>query len=242
MKRQIAVLLSVLSVLIAVIFSLRHAGDGNPTGAKRALFDLPEDGIAAVEINHFTQGFYFKKDGGDWTVKRVKTELANSIEKKNGGTPDDAAGKAVSKPQNAAETAETPEKADPVKLSSLLTNLETLEIGEPVATEKESVGQFQINPHSLHVILYGGDGKELGRLYVGKMGPDFMSSFVKKGDSDAVYLVDENLGGLMNYSYEDWLLPEQKDGGVAGAAKPDEPVKAVKKGSAHAASKNKKNR
>jgi hypothetical protein len=231
MKRQMIVFVSVLAILIAVIFLIRFSNERDRGKAPRALFDLPEDGIAAMEIVNFTQGFYFKKDVGDWTVKKVKTELSASITEST-----KTLGAVDAVPEG------TPEKADPVKISELLTHLKTLKAGEPVATEKESVGKFQINPHSLHVILYATDGKESGRLYVGKMGPDFMSSFVKKGDSDAVYLVDENLGGFMSYPYEEWLLPEKKDGAAAHAAKPDEAAKTGQKGSAHAASKKQKKR
>lgn len=222
------VLVSVLAVLLAALLLIRLSDDGNRGKAPRALFNLPEDGAAALEIVNFTQGVYLKKDGEDWTVKRVATELSESITESPKGLATIDAGAA-------------PEKADPVKVTELLTHLKTLKAFEPVATEKESVGKFQINPHSLHVILYDANEKELGRLYVGKMGPDFMSSFVKKGDSDAIYLVDENLGGFMNSPYEDWLLPEKKDGATAGATKPDESA-TVQKGSAHAASKKQKKR
>ena len=201
MNKQAVVLASMLALLLAAVFFVNQARNSSEKSALEAsLLGVAQDDVAAFEINNFTEGLYFKKHGDAWLVKPVKTELAKAIEADaNAGQQQADAKEAVA--------------ADPVKVSTLLTNLSLLKSAEPVATEKESVGKFQINEHSLHIILYDRDNKELGRLYVGKTGPDFMSTFVKRGDSDAVYLVQENLQGIMNYHYEQWQLGENKESG-----------------------------
>lgn len=251
MKRQAIVLSSILAILLLAVFFVRRSHNVNEGGQQKKLFNLESDSIAAFEINQFTQGLYFSKEGENWVVQKLKTDLTESIEAESETSPTTPKKKKVGK---SPDTNESPVPADPVKISSLLANLTTLKTGEPVATEKVSVSKFQINPHSLHAILYGKDGRELDRFYVGKMGPDFMSSFVKKGafgtgsaQENLVYLVNENLQGLMSYSYEQWLLPENTDGiakeGISPApAKKAKLPKAGQKGSAHATSKNKKNR
>lgn len=242
MKRQILALAALAAVLLFGAYFVHRASNEKEQGvAQRNLFDLPENGIVSVEIANFTQGYSFEKKGADWFVTQMKTELAKSIEADN----------AVKDAKTSAEKAETakesdqPVKADPVKLTSLLTSLQTLKIGEPVATEKDSVGKFQINQHSMRVTLYGEGRKELGRLYVGKIGPNFMSTYVKKNDADAVYLVEENLQGLLNYSYEQWALSEQGADAQQPLKKDDKTASAQpgkKKGNAHAATKSKKPR
>ena len=252
MKRQILILVLVLAALLLAVFSASFVGESTQSGeSKTNLFDLTREQISAFEIDNFTQGFYFNKEGEDWKIRRVKTELDKAITKANEDPSSAKKNTSLKSKENTvdADVDTSAVKADPVKISSLLTSLVTLKTGEPIATEKHSIEKFQINSHSLNIKLYDKDGKELGKLSVGKTGPNFMSTFVKKGDKDAVYLVDENLQGFMSYPYEQWLakdstaaLDAPKPGPKAVETVKKSPTIAntTKKGATHAGSKNKK--
>lgn len=187
------ILLLIFLVLVASVWIFVRPFSDNADRAEEAqpLFAFAQQDVAAFQINHFISGLFFKKDGQGWLVKRVKNELAKSVEAKEG--------KAGIKEDTVFS------KADPVAVAKALTVLFLLKIGEPVAAKPEKLPLFQINRHALHLIFFNAEGKELGRLHIGKEGPDLFSSFIKKPASDAVYLADQNLRGLFLRNFEDWL-------------------------------------
>lgn len=193
MKKQISILAAILAVLAAAILLVPDSRDHFVEFESKPLFSFSQDGIAAFQINNFLQSYYFKKDGDKWGFKRVQNDLAKSVLAKDPTAP---------VPSGEEEFAE----ADPVKVVRLLTHLTTLTVGQPVASEKGSATDFQINDNSLHVILFDNDDKELGRLFVGKQAADFLSSFVRRNRENDIYLVSENLGGLLLSPYEEWLI------------------------------------
>lgn len=192
------ILAAILAILAAAILLVPDPRDAVVVSESKPLFSLSQDGIVAFQINNFLQSHYFKRDNGKWLVKRVQNDLAKAVLAKDPTAP---------VPSGTEEFAE----ADPVKVAKLLTHLTTLTVGLPVATEKGSMADFQINENSLHVILFGKDGQELGRLFVGKQASDYLSSFVKRNRENEIYLVSENLGGLLLYPYEDWLIQQAND-------------------------------
>lgn len=209
MKRHIIILLVVLLVLLAAVFFVnRSASLGPQTAPETSLLSLTRDDIAAFRIENFTEAFEFKKAGEDWLFKRVPSALSQKIEDAEGAKAPESEEATAAKDFGAANAVAV--KADPVKVSTLLTSLTTARAGAPVATEKDSVPRFQINPHSLNVTLNGADGKDLGRIFVGKAGPNFLSNYVKTAASDAVYLVDVNLQGVLGYNYDQWRAAEDK--------------------------------
>lgn len=198
MKKQASILAAILAILAAAILLVPDPRDHFVESESKPLFSFSQDEIAAFQINNFLQSSYFKKDGDKWILKHVQNDLAKSVLAKDPTAP---------VPSDKEEFAE----ADPVKVVRLLTHLTTLTVGQPVATEKGSATDFQINENSLHVILFGKDGEELGRLFIGKQASDFLSSFVRRNHENDIYLVSENLGGVLLSPYEEWLIQKTPD-------------------------------
>lgn len=197
MQKNLVILALVFGILLAAFLVYNRNLDDLGVKSKSGflLAPLKQDDVRAFQINNFTEGYHFKKMDIGWSVKRVETPLVQKIRAEDS--------KALVPPT-------MPEQpADAMAVSRFLTHLFLLEVTEPIATGIEAVAKFQINEHSSHVIFFDEKGKELTKLFVGKQGPDFMSSFVRRGDENAIYLVEKNLHTLMLLPFEDWLFKEK---------------------------------
>ena len=56
----------------------------------------------------------------------------------------------------------------------------------------------------VEVTLLGPEKKELARFLIGKTGPDFLSTYIRKADSDDVYLHDDYLRGDFDKQVNNW--------------------------------------
>lgn len=197
MQKNLVILALIFGILLAAF--LVYNRNLNELGVKSKsgflLTALKQDDVTSFQINNFTEGYHFKKGDTGWSVKRVETPLVQKIRTEN----IDALVPPTTQEQ----------QADTMAVSRLLTHLFLLEVTEPIATGSGAVAKFQINEHSPHVVFFDKRGKALTRLFVGKQGPDFMSSFVRRGDEDAIYLVEKNLHTLMLLPFEDWLFKEK---------------------------------
>lgn len=254
MTKQIKTLFVVFVVLAGAAYFFANPFGADPAlSAHRALFDFKSDDVGAFKIANFMEGFEFKRDGDVWLVKAAPTELSNSIAASdNDATP--AKGEKSAKDTGSTDGVEQADaaseafaKADPVKIASLLTNITELKTSEPIASEAGARNLFQINPHSLSVMLYDKQGAELAQLFIGKNGPDFMSTYVARGDENDVFLVAENIKGLTTFPLEEWLFKEEKKDDAAmepavdedAADKTSAPLKSAKKATKNVATKNK---
>lgn len=218
MRKNLVILGFVFGVLLGAFLFFNH--DLNRVGMETEpgpLLSFHQDEVAAFQINNFAEGYRFEKTDAGWNVKRVPTELKKSLAENNENC-EGSAGELIQDPSDPAKLSggdcvlplaeESVQMADPVKVTRLLTHLFLIRVSEPIATSPDAASLFHINPHSLHIIFYSDRNEELGRLYVGKQGPDLMSSFVKRGDEPAVYLVEKNLHGLILLPFEEWFAKE----------------------------------
>lgn len=195
-------LLIQLSLVFAVLLALALWTTKSRQGAesqKKNLFLFTLENVDSFQINHFATGFLFKRAEGEWQIKRIENNLAKELkEKMSDGLPD------VDKDFMRANSGE---------VAKVLAYLLQIQVTEPIAMHTKDFTTFQINPHSLHVIFYDKQSKELDRLHVGKQGPDMFTSFVKKGSSDSIYLVEQNFQLLLMRPHEQWLFKEKKPDG-----------------------------
>lgn len=186
MKKQILFFLAVLIILVGAYFFKNK--NNNKAGS---LLNVSFESIASFQINYFTQAVLFKKTTeGTWLVRKTKNELIREIEAKN---------KEQLFEETLFQTANSPE------VSKVLTLLLLIKKQNAVATNRSHLAEFKINPHSLHVVLFDQNQKSLAKLFVGKVGPEPMSSFVKLDGDPNVYLARQNFNGLLNQEYSQWL-------------------------------------
>jgi len=84
-------------------------------------------------------------------------------------------------------------EADESKVTGLLDQIKDLR-GERRSSSKEVLDQYGLEDESvLHLVLLNPQGEEVRRLFLGKRGSDWNQTFVRRQDSNDVYLVRENL-------------------------------------------------
>ncbi len=191
MKKKLKILLVIFLILgVAVLLDLNMSRTDS-VDTSRPLVKATLHDIDSFAVNNFTMGLLFKKSGEAWQVKLEPNALTLDLQKKAGAPIEGTQSEFV--------------EANPVAIAKALTELTEQKIDKPIAALHQKPAAFEINEFSLHVILYDKEGQELDRVWIGKHGPDLFTNFVKKKDSDDVYLVRQNLRDLFLVPLEGWL-------------------------------------
>ncbi|MFN8547703.1 MAG: DUF4340 domain-containing protein, partial [Candidatus Eisenbacteria bacterium] len=93
--------------------------------------------------------------------------------------------------------------ADQKNTKDLLAKISAFKSTDVVATRKESHRTFEVDSTGIEVKAMSG-GKVTADFIVGKPGPDFMSSYVRPADKDAVYRVPVYLPSMVDRSGDTW--------------------------------------
>lgn len=199
MTRSIKWLLLAFVVLAVLTFVFWKMNQPAKQTQDIPLFVLKAEDVASFELNHFTLGLLFQREGEKWMIKNKKNALTNELETKTGAP-------IVGNDSDFVEA-----KADEV--NGLLNDLFALKNLEVVATQKAENNVFEINNYSLHLIFYGVGGTELDRISFGKHGPQIGTAFIKKGAADTVYLSNRDFSVSLLRQYDAWLLnpPKEKE-------------------------------
>lgn len=84
-------------------------------------------------------------------------------------------------------------KGDKGKIESFLTSLSDLK-GLPRGTGQAIFKDLGVEPDkAIHIVIYGNENREIEHVLVGKRGPGYDKSFVKRFASDQVFLANRNL-------------------------------------------------
>ncbi len=188
---SLALILLVLTFLVFTKFNQNHAENKHNT--KRLFLNFEQKIIASFEVNSFTNGHLFKKNAqNEWLVKKHANALVQELQKNTSS--------------NVSIEDKDFQNANSQDVSKALTYFLELKDLEPISTTPMAPDTYEINKHSLHLIFYNSDGKVLDKIYIGKHGPDPMTSFLKRADSDEVYLAPQDFKLLFYKNFEDWLL------------------------------------
>lgn len=195
MKISKPVLYLILVSLAAIaIFILE-----NPFGPKNGdvfhqLFfkDLDVNAIARIEIEHLLDGVALKKDNGQWMAAEWKTELKKKLEE--------------GKKEEEAKWVQ----ADNQKVDMSLTTLQEMEVTSIASANKEKHGFFEVNPAGMQVKAFDKEGKKILHLYIGKTGPAFTESYVRKEGENEVYIANRYLRSSFPPVIENWQEQKEK--------------------------------
>lgn len=88
-------------------------------------------------------------------------------------------------------------KADLNVITAILKNTQKLERGEVASKNKEKHSVFRVDENGVHIKLFAGNLTKAD-FYVGKSGPQFSSTYIRKEGEDTVYLFKENLIAVFN--------------------------------------------
>ncbi len=86
--------------------------------------------------------------------------------------------------------------ADPEGVRELLDFLTSVRAASKVSENPDKRAIYEVDASGLAVRVSGAEDAVLAHLVVGKMGPDFLSTYLRLEGSDAVYLIDQSLRRL----------------------------------------------
>ncbi|MFC1712229.1 DUF4340 domain-containing protein [Candidatus Poribacteria bacterium] len=96
--------------------------------------------------------------------------------------------------------------ADQEAVEKILDTMTDLKSTLTASRSAEKHSQFEVDEESSVVVtMLGSDSEDaLARIFIGKMGPDFMSTYIRKADQDAVLLADGYLRGTFDRGPRGW--------------------------------------
>jgi hypothetical protein len=95
--------------------------------------------------------------------------------------------------------------ADPAIVEGVIKKIQGFKKINLASRKKDKHSLFEVKEGmGVEVTLLGSEKKELARFLIGKNGPDFLSTYVRKADSDDVYLYDDYLKGDFDKQVNNW--------------------------------------
>lgn len=147
--------------------------------------DFDPQKVSAIQIEHLISGVKLKKENDEWVVTNSKTKIRENL-------------------NPAEKVPESWQKIDSGKLLTALNILKNLHVISLAGNNPERHGYFEVSPVGMQVWFYDSAGKELAKLYLGKMGAGFGESYIRKEGDNNVYLTDHFLRVLFPADAEKW--------------------------------------
>lgn len=146
--------------------------------------------VTSVQIEHLINGIQLKRHLYNWTVSEFETDMANDLSQKEGK---------IFTPSSDQKII-----ADKIKVQLLLDTLKNTKVETIISSNPEKQAQLQVNKLGLQIRAHDSSGNVLAHLYVGKNGPDYMTTYVRKEGDNNVYLVKQYLGPLFAPQLDAW--------------------------------------
>jgi len=95
--------------------------------------------------------------------------------------------------------------ADPTIIAGVIKKIQGFKKINLASRKKDKHSIFEVKEEmGVEVTIFGPEKKELARFLIGKTGPDFLSTYIRKADSDDVYLFDDYLKGDFDRPVNNW--------------------------------------
>jgi len=94
-------------------------------------------------------------------------------------------------------------RADAERIQSILDALGKIQSKEVISRQADKHPTFEVTDSAVLLTVRDGD-KELASIFVGKPGPDFMSTYIRPKGEDTVYLAQVYLPSVVDPSIETW--------------------------------------
>lgn len=100
-------------------------------------------------------------------------------------------------------------EANAILIDNLISALKDLKSGNIISQNQEKLASFDLTEENATKLKLFDNQNVLLEILIGKMGPSYTDTYIKKTDSPNVLLVSQNLNSLVNQS--NWLKPAEKD-------------------------------
>lgn len=151
--------------------------------------DLDSAIIQKIQITRLMDGVVLLRDGEGWVVLPQATPLSEKIRAQENAPPPPAA---------------EPVPANPQKVYAAIRALKELESQSLLSRDAQSQPQLQVNEIGTRVQADDAAGQKLLDIYIGKTGPDLLSTAVRREGEPEVYLVRGYLAGRFPATVEQW--------------------------------------
>ena len=94
--------------------------------------------------------------------------------------------------------------ADLEAVEDMFSKVKDLKSSLVASRSAEKHSQFEVDESGVGVAMLGSDESVLAHFFVGKMGPDYLSTYVRKADQDEVLLVSEYLKSVFDKGARGW--------------------------------------
>lgn len=194
MKQRPAIyLLAVVVIGIAVIW-FERAGDGPRDDSQVVRFfpNFDPTKVQKLQLSHLMTGVTLTREGEGWTATTSSTALSQKAE---------AAGQSMVGPQEALA-------ADPKKVEGVLDTLKAIESRSLISRDASITPQMEVNDVGTRVQAFDAAGQVLADIYLGKTGPDLVTTYVRRGGEPMVYLVQGYLTAQFPANVKSWKKTE----------------------------------
>lgn len=190
MKRSYIILICAL--LVAVIVWLVERPDRFDVGDFESFILYPNlagSDLSKIEVEHLISGSRLQKDGNEWFVSEIETEMSRQLKDESiGGRP----------------AADTKYKADVEKISDVLEKLSQLKTLSLVSSNPEKRSVYGVGELAKRVKLFDNSGAILADLLIGKSGTEVFSTYVRINGKDDVFLVESHIGATIPADIMSW--------------------------------------
>jgi hypothetical protein len=101
-------------------------------------------------------------------------------------------------------------EANATLIDSLIATLKELKTGNIISQNQAKLASFDLTEDkAIKLKLSDNQNDTILEILIGKMGPSYSDTYIKKIDSNNVLLVSQNLNSLVNQP--DWLKPAEKE-------------------------------
>lgn len=193
-NRPLLYLLAVIVVGAGVWF-LERPDQGPKDDARLVKFYPQLDPllIQKLQITRLLEGVTLEKMDGIWTATPTPTDLS----------------KQVTAQGNVPEPSVTPVEADPWTVGAALKTLSALESQSLISRDAATQPQLQVNEVGTRVKAYDAAGQVVADIYIGKTGPDLVSTAVRREGDSGVYLAKGYLGPEFPPTVEKWKKTDE---------------------------------
>ena len=95
--------------------------------------------------------------------------------------------------------------ADPTLVKEALEKIQRIQRINLASKKKDKHTLFEVaDGMATEVVLFGPKEKEIAHLYIGKSGPDLFSTYIRRAESDEVFLHEEHLKGQFDREVNNW--------------------------------------
>ncbi|MBI2343821.1 MAG: DUF4340 domain-containing protein [Deltaproteobacteria bacterium] len=199
--------------LAGIVFALERPESPRVATEATVLFPgLLPDAVETIEIEQLLDGVRLERRASVWEVKTLQTDLQKEVIHAEHAAADkkEAAERSTADAQDAQASPESATEAGPFfraegdRVERLLTLLQTLQVGAAASRSADAHNTLQVGAVGLQVRVYGAMGKVLAHLYVGKQGPDYFSTYIRRSDDITSYLIRETLAGRFPTQLDAW--------------------------------------